>query len=99
MIILIIKPKKFLEDLLGVKITEIKLLSVENKLTDASVTVKFDFRCKIHGQYVVIEMQQKYKVDVIKRFYLYQAVATALQLETLKPNAATKINQNTAPTG
>jgi hypothetical protein len=77
--------KKFLEDLLGVKITEIKLLSVENKLTDASVTVKFDFRCKINGQYVVIEMQQKYKVDVIKRFYLYQAVATALQLETLKP--------------
>ncbi len=76
--------KRFLEDLLGVKITEIKLLSVENKITDASVTVKFDFRCKINGQYVVIEMQQKYKVDVVKRFYLYQAVATALQLETLK---------------
>jgi hypothetical protein len=76
--------KNFLEDLLGVKITEIKLLSVENKITDAAVTVKFDFRCKINGQYVVIEMQQKYKIDVVKRFYLYQAVATALQLETLK---------------
>jgi hypothetical protein len=82
--------KKFLEDLLGVEITDIKLLSVENKMTDAAVTVKFDFRCKINGQYVVIEMQQKYKVDVVKRFYLYQAVSTALQLETLKPTVVTK---------
>jgi hypothetical protein len=77
--------QKFLEDLLGVKITEMKLLSVEKKLTDAAVTVKFDFRCKINGQYVVIEMQQRYKVDVVKRFFLYHAVSTALQLETLKP--------------
>ncbi len=87
--------KIFLEDLLGVTITEIKLLSVENKMTDAAVTVKFDFRCKIHGQYVVIEMQQKYKVDVVKRFYLYQAVSTALQLETLKPSTITKPNGET----
>ncbi len=82
--------KHFLEDLLGVTITEIKFLSIENKITDDAVTVKFDFRCKIRGQYVVIEMQQKYKVDVIKRFYLYHAVSTALQLEALKPIAVIK---------
>ena len=82
--------KKFLENLLNVTISDLKFLSVENKITDAAVTVKFDFRCKIHGQYVVIEMQQKYKIDVIKRFYLYQAVGTALQLETLKPVEITK---------
>jgi Icc-related predicted phosphoesterase len=87
--------KKFLEDLLNVTITEIKFLSVENKMTDDSVVVKFDFRCKIHGQYVVIEMQQNYKIDVVKRFYLYQAVSTALQLETLKPDIITKPNGET----
>ncbi len=87
--------KKFLEDLLNVKITEIKFLSVENKLTDASIVVKFDFRCKIHGQYVVVEMQQKYKIDVVKRFYLYQCVSTALQLETLQPITNTKPNGET----
>jgi hypothetical protein len=87
--------KKFLEDLLGITITEIKILSVENKMTDDAVTVKFDFRCKIHGHYVVIEMQQKYKIDVVKRFYLYHAVSTALQLETLKPIKMTKLNGET----
>ncbi|NJN34044.1 MAG: hypothetical protein HC817_07130 [Saprospiraceae bacterium] len=75
----------FLEDLLGVTITAIKFLSLENKVSDDAVTVKFDFRCKINKQYVVIEMQQTYKTDVIKRFYLYHSVSTALQLETLKP--------------
>jgi hypothetical protein len=87
--------KKFLEDLLDVTITDIKLLTVENKLTDDAVTVKFDFRCKIQGQYVVIEMQQKYKVDVVKRFFLYHTVSTALQLETLKPIKITKPNGET----
>jgi hypothetical protein len=87
--------KKFLESLLGVIITEIKLLSIENKLTDDAVLVKFDFRCKIHGKYVVIEMQQKYKVDVVKRFYLYHTLGTALQLETLKSVTVTKPNGET----
>lgn len=87
--------KKFLESLLGISITEIKLLSVDNKLTDDAVLVKFDFRCKIHGKYVVIEMQQKYKVDVVKRFYLYHTLGTALQLETLKPITVTKPNGET----
>ena len=87
--------KKFLEDLLGITITEIKLLSVDNKMTDDAVTVKFDFRCKINGHYVVIEMQQKYKIDVVKRFYLYHALSTALQLETLKPMKVEKRNGET----
>jgi hypothetical protein len=87
--------KKFLEDLLGVTITEIKLLAVENKLTDAAVVVKFDFRCKIHGQYAVIEMQQHYKIDVIKRFCLYHSVSMVLQLERLKPIIVTKPNGET----
>ena len=87
--------KKFLEDLLGITITEIKLLSVDNKMTDEAVTVKFDFRCKINGHYVVIEMQQKYKIDVVKRFYLYHALSTALQLETLKPMKVEKRNGET----
>jgi hypothetical protein len=87
--------KKFLEDLLNVTITDIKMLTIENKLTDDAVSVKFDFRCKIRGQYVVIEMQQKYKVDVIKRFYMYHAVSTALQLETLKPVKVFKPNGET----
>jgi hypothetical protein len=87
--------KRFLEDLLNVTITDIKFLSVENKITDASVTVKFDFRCKIYGKYVVIEMQQNYKIDVVKRFYLYHTVSTALQLETLKPRTLTKLNGET----
>ena len=87
--------KKFLEDVLGITITEIKLLSVENKLTDDAVIVKFDFRCKIYGQYVVIEMQQHYKIDIVKRFWMYQSVSTVLQLETLKPTTVTKSNGET----
>ncbi len=57
--------------------------------------VKFDFRCKIHGKYVVIEMQQKYKTDVNKRFYLYHCVNTGLQLESLEPITITKPNGET----
>jgi hypothetical protein len=59
-------------------------LTIENKVSDDAVPVKFDFRCKINGHYVIIEMQQKYKADVVKRFYLYHSVSTALQLESLK---------------
>lgn len=87
--------KKFLEDILNVHITEIKILSTDYRISDDAVIVKFDFRCKIQGKYVVIEMQQKYKIDVIKRFYLYHSVSTALQLETLKPIKITKPNGET----
>jgi hypothetical protein len=87
--------KKFLENLLAIQISSLKILTIESKLTDDAVTVKFDYRCKINGKYVIIEMQQKYKVDVVKRFYLYHAVSTALQLETLKPVKVTKSNGET----
>ena len=41
--------KSFLQDLLGVKITEITLLATDYKLSDDAVLVRFDFRCKING--------------------------------------------------
>jgi hypothetical protein len=87
--------KEFLEAFLSVKITGIKVLFIESKITDNAVTVKFDYRCKINGKYVIIEMQQKYKLDVVKRFYLYHALSTVLQLETLKPVIITKPNGET----
>ncbi len=77
--------KRFLEDALGVQITEFSLLPREHKITDAARGIEFDFRCKIESHYVVIEMQQWYKTDIIQRFHLYHCLDTALQLENL-PN-------------
>jgi hypothetical protein len=76
--------KKFLEDFLSVEIEEIELLPRKNKITDDSAFVEFDFRCKIKGKYVIIDMQQWYKQDVVKRFYLYFCNNTSLQLERIK---------------
>jgi hypothetical protein len=87
--------KSFLQDLLGKRISEITLLRTDHKLSDDAVIVKFDFRCKIDGAYIQIEMQQKYKRDVNKRFYLYHCVNTAVQLETLTPIVITKPNGDT----
>ena len=75
--------KQFLEALLGVQIETIELLARKNKITDAAAFTEFDFRCKIDGQYVIIEMQQAYKQDVVKRFFLYFCNNTSLQLENL----------------
>lgn len=75
--------KRFLEDFLEVRIETIELLERKHTVTDSSATIEFDFRCKIDGQYTVVDMQQWYKADVIKRFYLYNAVNCTLQLETL----------------
>ncbi len=75
--------KKFLEDFFDIQIETIELLDEIHKLTDNAQTVEFDFRCKIEGKYVIIDMQQWYKTDIIKRFYLYHTVNTALQLEKL----------------
>ena len=75
--------KRFLEDFLDVEIQEIKPMKLTNKITDASRQVEFDFRCKIDNQYVIIDMQQWYKSDVIFRFYTYHTLNTALQLEDL----------------
>ena len=75
--------KQFLEDFLGVEIEEIKEFPVQHKLTDAAMQVEFDYRCKIDGHYVIIDMQQWYKPDVVKRFYIYHAINSGLQLENL----------------
>ena len=84
--------RSFLQDLLGVKITKIRVLGIEYKVTNDAVIVKFDYRCRINGEFVVIEMQQRYKKDVVKRFYMYHCVSTTLQLEMLKPVTLTKSN-------
>ncbi len=75
--------KKFLEDFLDVSIETITPLNKEYKITDTASAVEFDFRCKIDGQYVVIDMQQWYKTDIIKRFYVYHAINTAVQLDNI----------------
>lgn len=75
--------KKFLEDFFDVDIEEIERMPVKHKLTDAAAVVEFDFRCKIKGKYIIIDMQQAYKRDVMKRFYVYHALNTGMQLETL----------------
>ena len=71
----------FLEDFLDVKIDEIQPLPNYHKLTDQALGVEFDFRCKIQGQYVIVEMQQWRRPDSVKRFYLYNCLNTALQLD------------------
>lgn len=83
--------KQFLEDFLGVEIEEITEFPVQHKVTDTATqaviersrNVEFDYRCKIEGHYVIIDMQQWYKPDVVKRFYLYHTLNSALQLEYL----------------
>lgn len=87
--------KNFLQDFFGVKITEIKILKTDHKVTDDATLVRFDYRCKIKGKYYVIEMQQKYKTDVNKRFYLYHCLDTVLQLENLELKTITKRNGDT----
>ena len=75
--------KQFLEDFLDVAIEEITPLPRKNKLTDDAAFVEFDYRCKIEGRYVILDMQQWYKADVVRRFYLYSCNNTSLQLESL----------------
>ncbi len=75
--------KAFLEDVFDLKIDEITALTTEHRVTNESAVVEFDFRCKINGAYVIVDMQQWYKPDVIHRFYMYHSVSTALQLEKL----------------
>lgn len=75
--------KKFLEDFLDVEIQEIAPMVLKHKVTDNAQAVEFDFRCKIADNYVIIDMQQWYKPDVVYRFYTYHCLNTALQLESL----------------
>ncbi len=75
--------KQFLEDFLEVTISDIALLDKAHFLTDTSSKVEFDFRCTIDGNDVIIDMQQWYKTDVVRRFYTYHTAGTVLQLERL----------------
>ncbi len=75
--------KRFLEDFLGIKIESIEVLKERHTVTDDATFVEFDFRCKTEHGYVIIDMQQWYKADVTQRFYLYHALNTGLQLESL----------------
>ena len=75
--------KQFLEDFLETKIEEIEILKEKHRVTDDASIVEFDFRCKIDGSYIIIDMQQWYRMDVVKRFYLYHSLNASLQLETL----------------
>ena len=86
--------KRFLEDFFEVTIEEIELVSLDHKLTNEANLVKFDFRCKIDGEYIIIDMQQWYKQDIVQRFYLYHTANTVLQLEglpTLQPTKEKKV--------
>jgi len=79
--------QRFLEDFLDVTIQDIEPLKERKAITDAARYVEFDFRCKIDNSFVIIDMQQWYKPDVVQRFYLYHALNSALQLEGLPKKA------------
>lgn len=84
--------KRFLEDFFDIQIESIELLTQKHKITDDAVAVEFDFRCKIKGHYIIIDMQQWYKPDIVNRFYVYHTINTALQLEEM-PNKNIFINE------
>jgi len=75
--------KRFLEDFFEIEIDQIELLPTKHKITDSASYVEFDFRCKIKDNFVIIDMQQWYKTDVVKRFYMYHSMNTVLQLEKI----------------
>jgi len=75
--------KRFLEDFLDITIETIEFLPTKKNITDDSQFVEFDFRCQIDNNYIIIEMQQWYKPDVVQRFFVYHALGSALQLETM----------------
>ena len=45
--------KRFLEDFLEIKIQEIEVLPVDHKLTNEASLLRFDYRCKVNGQYII----------------------------------------------
>lgn len=81
--------KNFLEDFFDKTITDIKKLDEKHRITDDAAIVEFDYRCKINGKYIIIDMQQWHKSDVVKRFYLYHTLNTGLQLESLGTRSIT----------
>ncbi|OQY09929.1 MAG: hypothetical protein B6I28_02025 [Fusobacteriia bacterium 4572_132] len=75
--------KMFLEDFLEEEIEDIEVLGSKHKITDDARIVEFDYRCKIKGNYIIIDMQQWFKPDISQRFYIYHSLNSALQLEKL----------------
>jgi len=75
--------KRFLEDFFDISIDELEVLPTKHKITDNSTAVEFDFRCKIKDTYFIIDMQQWFKTDIVKRFYMYHSMNTVLQLEKM----------------
>jgi hypothetical protein len=75
--------KSFLQDFLEAEIKEFEILKGKHRVTDNASLVEFDFRCQIENAFVILDMQQWYKRDVVRRFYLYHALNTGLQLEKL----------------
>jgi hypothetical protein len=74
---------RFLEDFLETGIKDFEMLKSKHRVTDDAALVEFDFHCKIENSFVILDMQQWYKRDVTKRFYLYHALNSGLQLEQL----------------
>ena len=60
--------KRFLEDFFDITIETIELLTQKHRITDDAVAVEFDFRCKIQGHFLIIDMQQWYKPDIVTDF-------------------------------
>ncbi len=76
--------KRFIEDFLDIKIQKIQPYgNLEKRLTDDAKVVEFDYRCRVDGKDIIVDMQQWYKPDIIYRFYVYHSLNTALQLEDL----------------
>lgn len=76
--------QQFLEDFLNITIISLEQLPEKHKSTDEATIVEFDFRCQLDdGSFIIIDMQQWYKPDIVERFYLYHALNSGLQLETL----------------
>ncbi len=75
--------KQFLEDFLGIEIESIELFDKDFNVTNTSRELRFDCVGKADQQHFIVEMQQWYKYDVVKRFYLYHCANTLLQLENM----------------
>jgi len=82
--------KRFLEDFFDITIDELEILHTKHKITDNATAVEFDFRCKIKGSFVIIDMQQWFKSDIVHRFYMYHSMNSVLQLEKM-PDKSIKL--------
>jgi hypothetical protein len=85
--------KRFLEDFFDFTIDELEVLPTKHKITDNATAVEFDFRCKIQDKHIIIDMQQWFKPDIVKRFYMYHSMNTVLQLEKM-PDKSIPLEEN-----